>query len=269
MTNFLLDRAVAFSIFGQDVYWYGVIITCAIILDFVLLMLLAKKFDYDKDLPFDLIFAAVLPGIIGARLFSVIFEKGTTILDFFAFRDGGMSIIGALIGGAIGLVLYTIIKKENFFKITDILVPLVLLAQGIGRWGNYFNDEVYGKLITNPNLMWFPMAVNINGMWYQALFFYESVLNIVGAIVLFVLFIKLNKKPGLVTGAYLVWYGVVRFILEAFRQERYILKLGNLPVSRLMAGVMIIVGITFIVLSLFGKTENNKVVKQKNLKRVN
>jgi len=265
MLNLLLDR-VAFSIFGEPVYWYGIIITSSIVLDFILLSLLVKKFKYNPDLPFDLIFAAVLPGIIGARLFSVIFEEGASIADFFEFRNGGMSIVGAIIGGAAGLFLYSRIKKENFFKITDILVPLVLLAQSIGRWGNYFNQELYGSLITNPKLMWFPMAVLIRGNWYQALFFYESLLNIIGFAVLIILFFKFNNKRGLVTGSYLVWYGVVRFILESFRQEKYILKLGVLPISKLLAGLMVVVGVVIIVLSVLGKTQKTQELKEKGVK---
>lgn len=262
MLNLLLDR-VAFTIFGLEVYWYGVIITSSIILDFVLLTYLVKKFKYNEDMPFDLIFAAVLPGIIGARLFSVVFEDGSTILDFFDFRSGGMSIVGALIGGAVGLAIYSAIKKENFFNITDILVSLVLFAQSIGRWGNYFNEEVYGKMITNSDLMWFPFAVNIKGVWYEALFFYESVLNLIGAVVLIILFFKFNNKKGLVTGSYLIWYGVCRFILESFRQEKYILKLGTLPVSKLIAGVMVVVGTIIVVLAVIGKTSKKQLEKSK------
>lgn len=257
----LLTRQVAFSIFGQDIYWYGLIITLAIVLDFFALMFLVRKFNYDKDMPFDLVFAVVLPGIVGARLFSVTFEDGASILDFFAFRDGGMSIVGALIGGAVGIGIYALIKKINFLTIGDVLVPLVLFAQGIGRWGNYFNDEVYGKLITNPNLMWFPLAVEIDGAYYQALFFYESVLNIVGAIVLIFLLFKFRDKKGLTTGAYLVYYGTVRCILEGFRQENYILRMGSLPISRVLSILMIIVGVSLICYSIWGK---NLVSKRKN-----
>lgn len=259
MENLLVDR-VAFSIFGMDVYFYGLIITLAIVIDFFAFMLLVKKFGYDKEMPYDLVFAVVLPGIIGARLFSVIFEDGASILDFFSFRDGGMSIVGALIGGAVGIGLYTFIKKQNFFTVSDTLVPLVLFAQGIGRWGNYFNSEVYGRLITNPDLMWFPMAVNINGNWYQALFFYESILNVLGAVILILLLFKFRNKKGLVTGAYLVYYGIVRFLLEGFRQEKYILRLGSLPISKVLSAVMVVAGIIMICFSIWGY----KIIRNKS-----
>lgn len=263
MENLLVDR-VAFSVFGMDVYYYGLIITLAIVIDFFALMLFVRKFNYDKEMPYDLVFAVVLPGIIGARLFSVIFEDGATLSDFFSFRDGGMSIIGALIGGAIGISCYAIIKKKNFFVISDVLVPLVLFAQSVGRWGNYFNSEVYGKLITNPKHMWFPLAVEVGGKWYQALFFYESVLNLLGACLLVFLLFKLRHKKGLVTGAYLTYYGTVRFILEGFRQERYILRLGSLPISKALSLVMVIVGALMIAYSIWGDKLKLKKSKEEN-----
>lgn len=264
MKNLLVDR-VAFSIFGQDIYFYGLIITAAIVIDFFVLMLLVRKFDYDKDLPFDLVLAVVLPGIVGARLFSIIFEEGASISDFFAFRDGGMSIVGALIGGAVGIALYALIKKQNFFMISDVLVPLVIFAQSIGRWGNYFNSEVYGQLITNPKHMWFPFAVEVGGDWYQALFFYESVLNLIGAGLLIFLLIKFRNKKGLTTGAYLLYYGVVRFILEGFRQEKYILRLGVLPISKLLSLVMVFVGVGMIIYAIWG----SKILKRNKEEFVN
>ena len=139
------------------------------------------------------------------------------------------------------------------------MVPLVIFAQSIGRWGNYFNSEVYGRLITNPKYMWFPLAVEIGGNWYQALFFYESVLNLFGAGLLIFLLIKFRNKKGLTTGAYLTYYGVVRFILEGFRQEKYILRLGTIAVSKLLSAIMIVVGIAMIIYSIWGA----KIFKQK------
>lgn len=266
-----IDR-VAFTIFGMEVYWYGLIITSAIIIDFILLLLLIRKYNYDKDMPFDLILSAVFLGIVGARLFSVIFEPGLDITDFFKFRNGGMSIIGALIGGVIGVGLYSYIKKVNFFSVTDILAPLVLLAQGIGRWGNFFNGEVYGEVVKNEALQWFPYAVNIAGEWHHALFFYESVLNILGFVLLFFLFTKYRKNYGITTGAYLIYYGTVRFLLEPLRDSEFILRLGRLPISQFMSGVMVAVGIAIIITILIknkkkseGKYGKKEFTNQKNI----
>ena len=246
MDLLLVDR-VAFSIFGVDIYWYGVIITLAILLDFILLIFMCKKKKYDSDMPYDLILFLVPLGIIGARLFSVIFEADLTILDFFAFRDGGMSIIGAIICGAGGMALYCLIKKKNFFDVADIIVPLLILAQSIGRWGNFFNGEVYGQEIVDPAKMWFPFAVEIGGVWYQALFFYESVLNFIGFILLISLFFIKKKPKGVMLATYLVYYGTVRFLMEGLRQEEYILRMGSLPISKVLSGILLLAGVSIFV----------------------
>ena len=242
MVKFLLDR-VAFTIFGTEIYWYGVIITLAIILDFVILVLSCKKLGLDSDTPYDLLLFLIPLGIIGARLFSVIFDAGQSIADFFNFRDGGLSIIGGLIGGATGLLIYCIIKKKNFLFMLDVIAPLVILAQGIGRWGNYFNKEVYGKVVASEVMQWFPFAVEIYGTWHYALFFYEFVLNILGFILLISLFFIKKRKNGMVVASYLCYYGTVRFILEGLRDEEYILRLGTAPISKIMSGVMVLVGL--------------------------
>ena len=248
--NLLAIDRVAFSLFGVDVYWYGLIITFAIVLDFVLLTVMCKKYGYDKDMPFDLVLSAVILGIVGARLFSVIFDSGADITDFFRFRDGGMSIIGGLMGGVVGVGLYALIKKCNFFMVTDVLAPLVILAQGIGRWGNFFNQEVYGQEVLNDALKWFPYAVNIDGSWYQALFFYESILNILGFVLLIFLLKRYRKNHGITTGVYLIYYGTVRFLLEMLRDNEFILRWGNLPISKFMSGIMVLIGISIIVTSV-------------------
>ena len=257
MNLYLIDR-VAFTIFGLDVYWYGLIITSAIVLDFFLLGYFCRKFGYDKDMPFDLVLSAVLLGIIGARLFSVLFDGGAGISDFFDFRNGGMSIVGALIGGVVGVGIYCFLKKNNFFLVTDVLAPLVLLSQGIGRWGNFFNGEVYGRAITNSAWQWFPVAVKVGNNWYQALFFYESVLNILGFVLLLFLFFKFRKSYGIATGAYLIYYGAIRFCLEPLRDNEFILRLGGLPISQIMSGIMVLVGVTIIVTIMIKNKKKSK-----------
>lgn len=233
---------VAFSIFGLDVYWYGLIITFAIALAFGLSFLYNKQRCLPKDFSFDLILAIVPIGIVFARLFYCLFDASAGMQEFFNFRNGGLSILGALIGGAIGLSILCAVKKQNFLAVADVLVTLVLMCQAIGRWGNFFNQEVYGMVITNPAYQWFPLAVEVNGTYYMALFFYESVLNLLGAIVLIVLLYK-TKTPGICSAVYLMWYGVVRAVLEGLRQEEYILKWGSVPISQLVSICMALAGL--------------------------
>lgn len=241
----ILDR-VAFTLFGVDVYYYGIIMALAILACLVVAIILCKVKKIDTMKPIEIFLATVPAGLLSARLFSVIFEDGLSLADFFNFRTGGMSIFGAIIGGAIGMLVYKLITKQPFLLIADIASSVLFLGQSIGRWGNYFNQEVYGQLITNPKLQFFPYAVEIGGSWYEALFFWESVLTLIGFVALLVVYLK-TKKTGLVTGIYFLYYGIIRVILEFHRQQEFVLKLGNLPVSALVSGLFIIVGISVII----------------------
>ena len=242
MENLLLER-VAFSVFGVDIYWYGLIITLAIVLDFTILIQICKRLHLDSETPYDLILFLIPLGILGARLFAVIFDSDLDITEYFQFRDGGMSIIGGLIGGALGLLIYCLIKKKNYLQLLDVLAPLVILAQAIGRWGNYFNKEVYGKVVVNENLHWFPFAVDIYGTWHYALFFYEFIFNLLGFVLLISLFTVKNRKNGVIVASYLCYYGTLRFLLEGLRDNSYILRWGNVPISKVMSGVMALIGV--------------------------
>lgn len=261
MTN-LLGSRVAFTIFGVNIYWYGIFITLGILVAFLLAFPLCKRKGLSSNVPYEILIAILPLGIICARLFSVLFDSGLSIADYFKFREGGMSIIGAVIGGGIGLTILCAIKKYNFFALADVLVVVLILAQAIGRWGNYFNGELYGQEITNPSLQFFPFAVNINGVYYEALFFYESVLNLLGFVLLISLYWKLNIK-GIATGSYLVYYGTVRFFLEPRRQAEYILKLGNIQISRLLSLMMILVGIAILIYVIVTFVKSKKLKKEK------
>lgn len=263
MENLLAVSKVAFTIGNTEIYWYGVIMCLSIIVAIVVATMLCKIKKYDTDMPLNIALVVVPVGILSARLFSVIFEEGLDISDYFNFRTGGMSIIGAVIGGALGLIVYLLIKKpENKWIYFDVLAVVLILAQAIGRWGNFFNGEVYGQVIEESSYFAkFPYAVKIDGVYYQALFLYESVLNLVGFLILSLEFLCSNKK-GLPTATYLIYYGTVRTILEQFRQEEYILKLGNIAISRLFSFVMILAGIALFVVVLL-KSKKRGVANEK------
>lgn len=255
---------VAFSVFGLDVYWYGIIIASAIILDFVLAYLFVKHRGIEgnkkTDIVFEMLIAAVLPAVIFARLFFVLFEEGMSITDYFQFRDGGLSILGAVFGGAVGLLVLGLIRKKNFFEFSDIVAPLVILGQAIGRWGNFVNQEVYGAEVISKSWQWFPYAVQIEeqgGRWFQALFFYESMLSLIGFAILVVILFKFRKR-GLATGVYLVYYGVVRAILENMRDAQYILKIGGAPASFILSFIMIAAGLGIVAWVVVREIKNKK-----------
>ena len=147
-----LSARVAFTLFGTEIYWYGLIIAFALLVAFVLAIILAKYKKISEDIPFEILIASIPLGIVFARGFDCLFDPALSLADFFEFRSGGMSIIGAIIGGFLGLLLLKFIKKRSFLECADLIVVVLILAQGIGRWGNYCNNEVYGQLITNSPL---------------------------------------------------------------------------------------------------------------------
>ena len=253
MENFLNVKRVAFSINGFDIYWYGIIICISIVVAIVTATIFCKLRKYDTDEAINVALVALPSGIIGGRLFAVLFDSGLSISDFFNFRTGGMSIIGAVIGGALGILIYSLIKKDSEkFKYFDIVCSVLLLAQAIGRWGNYCNGEVYGQLVEAGSFFArFPFAVEIDGNYYQALFFYESVLDIIGFFFTAEIFICVKNSTGYTTAFYLMYYGTVRTILEGLRQEQYILKLAGMPISQICSILMIIAGVAIFIYSYF------------------
>ncbi len=256
---------VAFSIGKLDIYWYGLIICLAIIVAIAVACYYCKKRNYAIDLPINIALVILPTGILAGRLFAVLFDNSLVIQDYFDFRSGGMSIIGAIIGGGLALTIYCLIKKEkNPLLLFDTLCVVLILAQAIGRWGNFVNEEVYGGLITNESLQFFPIAVKIGGQYYEALFFYESMLNLIGFTGLSIVYLK-EKKCGYCTALYLIYYGIVRTMLEPRRNASYILHASSLMISKVCSILMIVVGaILFIV--LIAKKDKKKEVKdgQKN-----
>lgn len=257
MERFLGVDRVAFSIAGYEIYWYGLIICAAIITAVLVAMYFCKLKKYNTDMPLNIALVILPTGILAARLFAVLFDSSLSMADFFNFRTGGMSIIGAVIGGGLGLLVYCLIRKhENALRHFDVLTLVLILAQGIGRWGNFFNQEVYGQVVEKGALFaHFPFVVEIEGVLYQALFFYEFVLNMIGFVMLAIIFMR-TKNSGYTTAAYLIYYGVVRTCLEPLRQTEYILTLAGLPISQICSIVMIVAGV---ILMIAIKVRTNKV----------
>lgn len=242
---------------GFTIYYYAIIIVFGIICAAVVAGILFKHRNLPADWILDLLLCVLPLGIIGARTFFCLTDPSTSIADWFTkFRDGGLSIIGGVIGGTLGVVLFCLIHKLNFLRVADCVVPGVILAQAIGRWGNFANQEVYGPEITNPALQWFPMGVFIDDVqeWHYAFFFYESVLNLLIFIGLFLLMWKFTKKPhGLALSGYLFGYGVVRSIMEPLRDSQFILG-SSLPISQVFALCMTIGGaVLFVAILLVNK----------------
>ncbi len=241
--SFTLNR-VAFSVFGQEIYWYALIICFGILLAFLYALWEGKRQRIPSDTFFDLLILCLPVAIIGARLYYV-FSKwdyySQNWLQIFHIRGGGLAIYGGVIAAVIAAVIYCKVKKVNTMQLFDICSVGLLIGQGVGRWGNFVNVEAYGYETSVP---W---AMQIYSDFYGRVttvhptFFYESVWNIAGAVLLAIL-IRHKKRDGQIFWLYLIWYGIGRFAIEGLRTDS--LMLYHWRISRIVAMLSVLLGIT-------------------------
>jgi phosphatidylglycerol:prolipoprotein diacylglycerol transferase len=218
--------AVAYSrtLFGL-IPWYSFLIVMGILLAYLIGLHEEKRVGLPRDTMTDAALVAVPCGVVGARLYFVAMEWKVFAADplrILYVWEGGVAIYGAVIGGGLGIFLYCLKKKLPFGKLADIIAPGLLLAQAIGRWGNYFNQEAFGPLLTDPALRFFPLGVQImeggGYAWHAATFFYESLWDLLGFASVWLLR-KRQKRDGNVFLWYLVIYGCGRFLIEQLRMD--------------------------------------------------
>lgn len=221
----------AFSIGGKSVAWYGIFITFAMVLALLVCMRrMKKRTGTTSDEMLTLFLIAIPCAIVAARLGYVVANykeyfvspyNWQAFVHTIAIWEGGLTILWGVPGGVLGGLLWCKIYHKNFLQCADIILPVALLAQALGRWGNFMNQELYGQLVTNPQHQWFPLAVQIaadNYQWHQATFFYEMVLNLLGYVILSLLYKRVNVRGFGILG-YFGYYTLVRAIMEYFRVE--------------------------------------------------
>ena len=247
-----MDR-VAFSIFGIDIMWYGVLMATGMILGTYLALKEAKRVGISEDDVLNLAICAIPSGVIGARLYYVIFnwsyysQYPSQILNF---RGGGMAIHGALIGGILAGFIYTKVKNINFFKMADIALIGMPLAQAIGRWGNYINGEAHGG---PTNLPW---GIIVDGVKVHPTFLYESIWNF-GIFIFLWTFRKKKKYEGQVAVYYIILYSLGRFFIEGLRTDS--LMLGPLRMAQVISLVGVIGGI---IAHIYLSKKNNNIKEE-------
>ena len=245
---------VMFEIFGVSIRWYSFLLLVAMVIALLLLKREAKRFEINWDFIFNLSFWTIIFGILGARLYYVAFNWSLykdDLLSIIKVWEGGLAIHGGLIAGALTLFIYCKRVKANTLKIIDMALPSVILAQAIGRWGNFFNGEAHGIATSLAKLesMHIPnfiiKGMHINGVYYQPTFLYESIWCLIGFIIL--LIIRRNKytKVGTITGTYLIWYSIGRFFIEHLRTDS--LMLGGFRVAQIVSIVLFIIGAILII----------------------
>lgn len=254
-TDFMAIDPVAFELGPFTVAWYGLIIVGAMLLAVSLTIKEAERRDISEEFIVDTAFWAIPLGIVGARIYYVLFELEAYLSDpirIFYIWEGGIAIYGGIIAGV--LVIYYQAQKEKIppLLVTDVLAPYVLLGQAIGRWGNFMNQEAHGDAVSRQFLekMRLPELIieqmNIKGTYYHPTFLYESVWSLIGV----VLIVLVRKKDrfllrGEATASYLIWYGIGRFFIEGMRTDS--LYIGGLRVSQIVSLLLVIAGIAFII----------------------
>ena len=240
-----------------SIHWYSILLFIAILIGSNLAIKEAKKHGFEEDFMVNLLFLTVIIGIVGARIYYVIFNFDyyqNNLLEIFKVWNGGLAIHGGIIAGLITIAIICYKKKINLLKILDYLVVGLIIAQAIGRWGNFFNGEAHG-VITSLNYLeslhlpkFIIEGMYINGNYYIPTFLYESIWCFIGFIIMIILRKKTFMKVGYLTSFYLVWYGIERFFIEGMRTDS--LMFLSLRVAQLVSILMIIIGIILFIYSL-------------------
>ncbi len=252
----------AFSVFGFDIQWYGIIITIGLILALIYVLPKMKRFGLDSDRAIDVIIGGVIGGIIGARIYYVLMRWDEYKGDWKAMintRNGGLAIFGGIIGGILIGYIIARIRKVKALPMLDVVSLGFLIGQGIGRWGNFFNQEAFGtntdsflgmtggtiqRTIADGMSMDGDMYKNgLEMLWEKPVhpcFLYESIWCLLGFVIL-AFWSKRRKYDGQIFLMYLTWYGAERFLVEGLRTDS--LMLGNIRVSQALAAVVFVASV--------------------------
>ena len=257
--------ASSFNLFGLNITYYAVCILTGVILALVISVIEGKKLGICPDDLYTGICIILPCCIVGARLWYILFnlDDGWTFKKIIGLEGGlaGLAIQGAIIVAAITIYLYCRWRKLDLYRILDLVAPGFFIGQICGRWGNFFNHELYGPKIQNVELFQklLPKFITENmyiaGAYHHPTFLYESLLNLIGFILILVARRKFKKvRSGDFVGFYLVWYGSVRIFTEILRMNsgaNEVLKFAGIPVSLALSILFIIGGIAFLVLKRF------------------
>ena len=233
-----------------QIKWYSFFIFIAMITGSILFFLEAKKKGLKSEDIENILFYGLLFGIIGTRLYYVLFNLDYYLsnpLEIIMVWKGGLAIHGGIIGGFLTILIYSKKKNINLLMLLDIIAVGLIIAQALGRWGNFFNSEAYGRITTLQSLknlhipMFIVKGMLIDGSYREPTFLYESIFSFLGFILLLGLRGKYkNLKVGQLAGTYLFWYGLVRIFIEALRTDS--LMLGPIKVAQLVSIIFMILG---------------------------
>ena len=270
-----------FSVFGHEITirWYGAIIAFGFLLAVLFGGRMAYKWKMSIDKMLDVLIYSTIFGIVGARLYYCIFKWDLykdNLLDIVKIWEGGLAIYGGIIGGIIAAFVVCKIRKMNFWNLMDIASMSLLIGQGIGRWGNFANQEAFG---TNTDLPWGMWSSKVSAYisthmeeFYQngitmdpnkavhPTFLYESIWCLAGFAVLYLITKKARKFSGQIFLTYGVWYGIERAIVEGFRTDSLYITGTTIRVSQLLSAVIAVVCLIILIVLLKKFKKNPKPI---------
>jgi len=268
-----MDRYLI-TIGSIKIEWYSVLILIGALIAITMILRESKRYNYSSDFVFNMCFWGLIGGIIGARIYYVIFNLKlfNSFWEVLKIWEGGLAIHGGMIVGLAIVILYCKRYNVRVIRMLDFIVPALLIAQAIGRWGNFFNSEAHGAATTLAHLQSLHIpkfiidGMNIGGVYYHPTFLYESLWCLLGFI--FILIVRRLKKTkvGHPTAIYLLWYGVGRFFIESMRTDS--LMIGGFKVAQVVSVIMVIFGMFIMMInSRKGRYEdlyeqdNNQVIR--------
>ena len=254
--------------------WYSALILVGSLIAILMILKEAKRYNYSTDFVFNMCFWGFIGGILGARIYYVLFnlDMYNSFWEACKIWEGGLAIHGGIIAGLIVVILYC--KKYNVrtIRMLDFVAPALLLAQAIGRWGNFFNMEAYGTATTYEKLKSFHIpefiinGMNIEGVYHYPTFLFEFLWCIIGVILILIVRRLKKTKVGHPIAIYLLWYGIGRFFIESLRTDS--LMLGGFKMAQIVSIIMIIIGILIIMINSrktryedLYEQDNNQVIK--------
>lgn len=252
-------KAIAFEIFDMQVRFYGLIFAFACILGLVYVMLRAKDFDLNREKLIDIIFLSLIFGIIGARLYYIVFYPDIGYyfknpLRVFYLNQGGIAIYGGIIGSLLPGVIMCRKRNIKILPALDLVSIGLILGQCIGRWGNFFNQEAFG---TQTDLPWGMKSQSTDGIAVHPCFFYESIWCFLGFLMFHILSFRFRKYQGRIFSYYLIWYGFGRLFIEQLRTDSLLVPgVPWLRISQIISLFSVLLG-TIMIIVLKRKNLNN------------
>ncbi len=249
---------VAFQVGNYSVYWYGLIIATGLLLALLYAWRTAPRYNVNTSKLFNCVMVGIITGIIGARLYYVIFawdEYADDPASIFAIHEGGLAIYGGIIGALLGGLTIAKIQKMKFLPILDITMISFLIGQGIGRWGNFMNQEAFGA---QTDLPWRMISENtvIDGqvVAVHPCFLYESLWCLLGFVLLHFYGKYRQRYAGQIFYMYLLWYGFERTVVEGLRTDSLYLPFRvfgtEVRVSQALSAVLMVIGAVMLIINI-------------------